>query len=415
MLLLSLLRVSVVVAVACLNATLVQAEAIVPHTVLFDGKHLAAVRTGEFANDKKFQRALEELRLRADQALARKPSSVTSQSELAASGDPHDYVSFGTYWWPNPDTPDGLPYLRRDGLANEKLIAQGDRRHLNQMSADVVNLALAGYLFNEPRYSEHAAKLLRIFFLDTETRMNPNLRHGQLIRGVNTGRSFGIIDTQVLVWTLEGVRILELTDSLTDVDRAGLRKWFADYLDWLRHDPFCVPEQQAENNHGTFYDFQVVGLALFLGEEEVARQVLEAAKEHRIGLQVEADGKQPLEIERTRGFGYSCGNLMGLCALARLGQECNVDLWHYESPGGGSIAKAYDYLLPYLTTDTPWPGSQITAMEPARWLEIDTSPAYWLDQQFPGRDYLAPLHHAKQDDQLVDMACLVYAPSSERE
>lgn len=407
--------VPLVLACLLLSAPGILAAPSIPGTVLFDGEHLAAVRDGKFSQDADIVRALKELRRRADEALARKPASVTSQSELAASGDPHDYVSFGTYWWPNPDTPDGLPYIRRDGHANEELIAQGDRRHLNQMSADVVHLALAGYLLEEPRYSQHAAKLLRIFFLDSETRMNPHLRHGQLIRGVNTGRSFGIIDTKVLVWCLEGVRILELSDSLTADDRAGLRQWMTDYLHWLRHDPFCAPEQQAENNHGTFYDFQVAGLALYVEDRETAKQVLEAAKEGRIGVQVEPDGSQPLEIERTTGFGYSCGNLLGLCALARLGQECDIDLWHYESSRGGSIEKAYDFLLPYLTTDKPWPWQQISPMEPTRWLEPDRSPAYWLDQRFPGRSYLAPVTLSAQQDNQINMACLVYAPEAPNE
>jgi hypothetical protein len=405
-----LLPVQLPLAVACslLSVSLTLAEPAIPGTLLFESEHLAAVRASKFSQDAEISRALNELRKRADQALKHEPQSVTYQSELAASGDPHDYVSFATYWWPNPDTADGLPYVRRDGHANEKLISQGDRELLNQMHADVMSLALAGYLLDEPRYSERATKLLRVFFLDAKTRMNPNLRHAQLIRGVNTGRSFGIIDTEVLVWTLEGVRILESSDSLDATELAGLRHWFTDYLNWLRHDPFCAPEQRARNNHGTFYDFQVAGFALFLGDHALAKQVLEGAKQTRIAVQVEPDGRQPLEIERTNGFGYSCGNLHGLCTLARLGDACDVDLWHYESPRGGSIVKAYSFLLPYLTTEMRWPWQQQSPMSPTRWLEPESSPCYWLNQRFPGRNYLAPATLAAQQGKHINLACLVY-------
>lgn len=385
------------------------AEAAIPSTLLFDSEHLAAVRAGKFSQDAEISRARNELRERADQALQHEPYSVTHQSELAASGDPHDYVSFATYWWPNPDTADGLPYARRDGHENKKLISQGDRELLEQMHTDVLHLALAGYLFDEPRYSGHAAKMLRVFFLDSETRMNPNLRHAQLIRGVCTGRPIGIIDTEVLVWTLEAVRILELSDSLAATDRTGIRQWFRDYLRWLRHDPFCKPEQRAKNNHGTFFDFQVVGFSLFVGDRATATQVLEAAKQERIALQIEPDGRQPLEAQRTKGLDYSCGNLHGLCALARLGEACDVDLWHYESPRGSSIVKAYDFLLPYVKADKLWPWQQIVPPNPRRWVEPIATPCYWLDQRFPGRNYLLPVTLSTQQGKQVNLACLVYS------
>jgi hypothetical protein len=34
------------------------------------------------------------------------------------SGSKNDYMSMGPYWWPDPEKPDGLPYIRRDGEVN---------------------------------------------------------------------------------------------------------------------------------------------------------------------------------------------------------------------------------------------------------------------------------------------------------
>jgi Alginate lyase len=40
-----------------------------------------------------------------------------------------------------------------------------------------------------------AAELLRVFFVDPKTRMNPSLQYAQAIPGVSPGRGYGIIDT----------------------------------------------------------------------------------------------------------------------------------------------------------------------------------------------------------------------------
>ena len=70
-------------------------------------------------------------------------------------------------------------------------------------------------------------------------------------------------------------------------------------------------------------------------------------KTKRISVQIEADGKQPLELERTTSWQYSVFNLEALTKLGILGEKVGVDLWNYENPEGGSIRKALDFVLPY--------------------------------------------------------------------
>ena len=55
---------------------------------------------------------------RADAALAGPAYSVTSKTRTPPSGDKHDYISMGPYWWPDPSRPGGEPYVRRDGEVN---------------------------------------------------------------------------------------------------------------------------------------------------------------------------------------------------------------------------------------------------------------------------------------------------------
>jgi hypothetical protein len=122
-------------------------------------------------------------------------------------------------------------------------------------------------------------------------------------------------------------------------------------------------ESDSENNHGTFYDVQVASYALFLDRPEVAREVVEAAKEKRIARQIEPEGSQPLELERTKAFSYSVGNLAGLMSLARVGEHVGVDLWRYETADGRSIRRALDYLTPYGLGQKKWPYQQINGFD----------------------------------------------------
>jgi hypothetical protein len=142
-------------------------------------------------------------------------------------------------------------------------------------------------------------------------------------------------------------------------DQAGLEQWFAQFLRWMRESRYGRDEAAAKNNHGTYYDIQVVSYALFLGQRNLAVQVLETAKQKRIGVQIEPDGRQPLELARTKAWSYSVMNLSGLMSLAELAERVNVDLWTFQTSDRRSIRQALDYLLPYATHEQSWTQPQL--------------------------------------------------------
>jgi hypothetical protein len=119
-----------------------------------------------------------------------------------------------------------------------------------------------------------------------------------------------------------------------------------------------IEEHEAKNNHGSYYDMQVVDFALFTGNKEVAKKTLKESKE-RMELQIDKEGKMPLELERTQSLWYSTYNLEAWFGLAKLAELVGVDLWNYSNKNGGSIKKALDWLAPYATHEKPWPYQQI--------------------------------------------------------
>lgn len=313
----------------------------------------------EGASEKAKEPALAKLKREADATLQSKPVSVMDKEVLPPSGDKHDYMSMGPYWWPDPSKPNGLPYIRRDGEVNPETGKLPDHRNIQKLMSETHTLALAYYLFGDERYAVKATELLRVWFLDAPTRMNPNLNFGQAVPGRVQGRGTGLIDTRFFYRLVDAVGLLGGSKSWTAGDQKGMEQWCSQFLDWMLQSKNGQDESRARNNHGSYYDTQVAALALFTRRNDLAKEVLQSVPKRRIAAQIEPDGRQPLELARTKALGYSTMNLAGLFELATLGENVGVNLWEYHTPDGRSLRGALDYLIPFVSGEQKWPYKQI--------------------------------------------------------
>ena len=334
-----------------------------PRVFRLDPDALQETRRRVDAKDARLEPALARLRADAREAMEEGPFTVVSKDVTPPSGDKHDYMSQAPYFWRNPATPDGLPYVRRDGERNPEIRRITDREGLRGLIAHTETLALSYYFLGDEAYAARASLLLRTWFLDAKTRMNPHLQYGQGIPGINQGRGIGIIETSGLTRVVDAVGLLAGSKAWTAADQQGLEAWFAEYLRWLRESGHGRDEAATTNNHGTHYDAQVASFALFTGQRELAAQVLGESRQKRIAAQIQPDGRQPRELERTRAWSYSVMNLGGFFTLAALGQRSGVDLWTWESPDGRSLRRALDWLVPF-ADGKAWPHAQITPWSP---------------------------------------------------
>ena len=330
---------------------------VVSGQVIWDRDQIDRVRAGEFSADEKVEFALKNLRAAADLALKNEPYSVTHKNITPPSGDLHDYLSYSRYWWPDPDKPDGLPYIRKDGVVNRKLIEKGDRSRLGDFCSDVQDLGLAGYLFKEPKYTAHAAKLVRTWFVEEGTRMNPNLNFGQGVPGREAGRGPGIIDTRAFMLVLDAVELFDEENWSAD-DQKKLQSWFDKFQQWLKDSPLGQHEHRATNNHGSWFAAQRARYALFAGKEDVAKEMIEETRK-RIADQFDADGNQAAELKRTLSLRYSLFNITALSRVARVGDSIGENLWEFTPEHGCGMEKGLKVLLPYLVDQSKWEHEQL--------------------------------------------------------
>jgi hypothetical protein len=351
--------------IVCLLLIAVVARAEVPETTgvfPLSLRELATARDRLAHGDASLAPALALLCAEADRALQLKPLSVMDKLRTPPSGDKHDYISLAPYWWPDPKNPTG-PYIRHDGLRNPACEDEksSDRLAWAKLSSAIEALGLAYYFTGNQAYAEHAAQLARAWFLDPATRMNPNINFGQYITGVNEGREEGVLEFRTLIPVCDSLTLIATSPAWKEKDTQAFHVWLANYFTWLRESPIARTEAAASNNHGTWADAQTAYIALVLGKTDYAKKLLTDGLHKRLAYQVEPDGRQPLELARTKSFDYSLFNLEGLFTLASLGERVGVDWWDYATPDGRSMRVALRYLAPYADPSKPWLKDDVVA------------------------------------------------------
>ncbi|CAI1675267.1 Alginate lyase [Serratia fonticola] len=310
-----------------------------------------------------FVGAYNKLLSSADRALKQPLYSVMDKSLTAASGDKHDYYSFPPYWWPDPSKKDGLPYIRKDGETNPDANSDAtDKKRLVAMSNDVSNLALAWYFSQNPAYAQKAREQLVNWFINPQTRMNPNLQYAQAIPGINDGRGIGLIDSRALVDVIDAIELLRPANVISDKEYQQLKQWYGDFYHWMTTSQNGFEEDNWHNNHGTYFDLQAASFALFSGQIAEAKQRLQITQLRRIANQFDNQGRQMAELERTRPWHYSNFNLEAYNKLGRLGEITGVDVWNF-SLDDHSLRKGYSYVAGFVNSDTPWPWKDIDKMD----------------------------------------------------
>lgn len=289
----------------------------------------------------------------ADGYLKEKPITVTASHSPRSAGGKHDYFSEGDYWWPDPNNPNG-PYIRRDGMSNPGNF-DAHRKALMRLSVQAPALSAAWVLTKQRKYAEHAADHLRAWFLNKDTRMNPNLQYAQAIHGRVTGRGTGIIDTLQLVEVFRGASAIEPSGVLTAEEQNGLRHWVAEYLTWLTTSQYGHDERDTTNNHATCWVMQAAEFAVFTGNAGLQSDLRKRFEAVLLPGQMAQNGSFPRELKRTKPYGYSLFNLEAMSGVCQILSTPEDNLWTFHLPDGRCMGKGVAFMYPYIADKKKWP------------------------------------------------------------
>lgn len=281
------------------------------------------------------------------------PVTVTSSFCLRSAGSRHDFYSEGDYWWPNLVSADS-PYIQRDGMTNpDNFVAH--RLAMVRFSRLTASLASAYIITGDESYVADAIPHYRAWFTDTASMMNPNLQYAQAIRGRYTGRSIGIIDGIQLMEAIQAFMVMEKAKCMDKSLITGVHHWVEQLLEWLTTHSYGIAEMNAQNNHGTCWVVQVSVFARFTGNQKWMQFCRDRYKHVLLPAQMATDGSFPLELKRTKPYGYSIFNLDAMATICQVLSVPDDNLWEYKTADGRSIRKGIDYLYPFVANKKSWP------------------------------------------------------------
>lgn len=292
------------------------------------------------------QESYDNLIIKADKLLTIKNPSVMDKRLVPPSKNKHDYLSLSRYYWPNPNTKDSLPWIPIDGKINPYVLTQNvDYKNLQFLGNSLHKLSLAYSLSDEKKYAEKGVSMLKTWFLNKATVMNPNLKHSQIIPGNVSAQRSGILDGRIIPSKIiDAYTVFSTSKEWNTNNSIYINLWFEAYLRWLTKSKIGVEGAKQHNNHASWYQFQIAALGLHLGKKQLVKRALENTKK-MISIQFNKKGQQIYEVRRTKPFAYSCFNLEAFVRLAIIGEKIGVDLWSYTSEDQKSLPLSIHYLM----------------------------------------------------------------------
>lgn len=299
--------------------------------------------------------AIEKSRVlkNADIYLNAEPETVTASFCSRSEGTNHDFYSEGDYWWPDTQNPDG-PYIRKDGLTNPANF-NNHREALIRFSQISGALASAYILTKDQKYADKLALHLQAWFVDENTKMNPNLLYAQAIKGIATGRGIGIIDTIHLIEVAKAVQAIQYSSALSKADLTAIKLWFSDYLKWLTTHEYGIAERDNGNNHSVCWTMQVAAFADLTDDVVTMEFCRNFYKTTLLANQMANDGSFPLELKRTKPYGYSLFNLDAMASICQILSTKEDNLFTYTTKDGRNLALGLQFIAPYIANKSIWP------------------------------------------------------------
>jgi len=343
-----------------------QSIAIAQKTISYEDESLVALKRAYSKGDPRVEPYIRSLiEVSSSYFKDNRYDIVTNKKRVSPSKDPRDYISLSRYWWPDPEVKGGVPYIRHDGKSNPEL-EEFDYKKITLFENVSTTLGLLYYLTSDEKYAKRLSSILKEFFLDPVTGMNPNMVYAQHVPGMEILRGTGILDARSIVYSLNGALLIEGSPHWSSADKAALGDWVKAFLYWMQYSTQGQLEMKAANNHGLWYDVIRMGFYYFLDDYQKVNQIVKESLFVRLENQQAGDGSFPHELTRTLGLSYTTFVLDAFYEASVIASKSGIDVWNYTTPGGKSLIKGIEFARPYFMDPLKWPFEQISPYEKER-------------------------------------------------
>jgi len=354
---------------------------------------LFEVKSAIKRKDPLIQTSFNKLCKQADKAMMAGPFSVMQKNKIPPSGDKHDYMSVPPYAGSG------------DGLTNPEWWLDYDRVPLEKLTQSVETLALMYFFTEKQTYASRAALLLRTWFIDLETKMNPDLEFAQ------KSTRIGVIDTRFLSRIIDCIGILQNSQAWTENDQAGMVEWCSQYLINVQN---RVDKDHKESGHNiaSWYHVQMASLALYTENNKLSHSLLERTKA-RIDTALNSTGGFRRELNRTRSLSYSCFHIYAMFNLATMGEQMGMDIWNYRTEDGRGLGLALEYITKYSGPDNikQWPHKEIEGTKGDWWnpySDMLPSVLFHAAREYQNENFLITMEQIlldKLDESRIQIRC----------
>lgn len=349
-----------------ISFVIVQMSVFAQNSITMNDQRIIELKKAFINNDARVLPYINSIIGSSEQYFGNKPFNIVKdKGHVAPSNDPRDYISLSRYWWPDPQKKDGLPYIRHDGKSNPEL-EKYDYRKITELEKAVSTLGILYYITGSDKYAKRASEILHEWFLDSVTGMNPNMTYAQYIPGTSYIRGTGILDARSIVYALNGAKLIEGSKYWTVNDKKALQEWVKVFLYWMQNSTQGLMEQNAQNNHGLWYDFIRMGMSLYIDDFSSVKFIIENSLYKRLDAQQEINGSFPHELARTLGLSYTTFVLDAFYESSEIALKVGIDMWNHTSATGRSIARGVEFAYPYYLEPQKWPFEQISPFEKER-------------------------------------------------
>ena len=181
-------------------------------------------------------------------------------------------------------------------------------------------LTLASYFSDDNSYADHAVSIIKEWFLDQNTKVNPSK--------VFTEATHRLLKTTYVYTLFDSLRLLRKKGRFSEDEWHGLQRWFTQVMEAMDQSARAWRLGYTSKDHiGLYYDIQYSSIAAFINNSTQMYKTIQDSIA-RLYEHVAPDGTLHNEITKKSCESNQIFALAGWQTMDRMASKLGIDLWN---------------------------------------------------------------------------------------